>query len=85
MLKKFKFPWFGISGIFIYPVSLPGLALTMASVAYLVYEFIDIDSRSHSVSDTIRPFIITCAFVYIICFVIALLTRASGKSKEVSK
>jgi hypothetical protein len=74
MLKKFSFPWFGRTGLLVYPISVPGLLISIAVLGYLVYSFIDIDSRSHSASDTLRPFIITSVMVYVIYCVIALVT-----------
>ena len=45
--------WFVRKGIFYRPVSLFGWLILAAAVAYLAWAFVDIDSRSHSVSDTL--------------------------------
>lgn len=45
--------WFVRTGIFYRPVSLAGWLLLAAAIAYLCWAFYDIDSRSHSVSDTL--------------------------------
>ena len=45
--------WFVRKGIFYRPVSLMGWLILAVAVAYLAWAFIDIDSRSHSVSDTL--------------------------------
>ncbi len=45
--------WFIRKGVFYRPVSLAGWLLLAAVVAYLAWAFVDIDSRSHSASDTL--------------------------------
>lgn len=82
MFSKIKFPWFSRNGILVYPVSLPGLILTIATLAYIVYSFIDIDSRSHSASDTLRPFIIRCVIIYVIYFLIGAATGSFTRNPE---
>ena len=49
-------PWFKRIGIFFIPVSFPGWAILVCAFAFAVYVFIDIDSKSHSVSDTLINF-----------------------------
>ena len=49
--------WFIRKGIFFFPVSLIGWIISVAAVGYCIYLFIDIDSRSHSVSDTLMNFV----------------------------
>lgn len=51
-----KLPWFYRRGIFFIPKALMGWLIALAGVIYAVYVFIDIDSRSHSASDTLVPF-----------------------------
>jgi hypothetical protein len=65
-----KFPWFRRYGLFFIPVKFPGWLILSAAVLYAVIAFIDIDGRSHSVSDTLRPFI----FHLIILFAIYSVT-----------
>ena len=50
-------PWFKRIGIFYVPVSFVGWLILLCSIAYAIYVFIDIDSRSHSVSDTLINFV----------------------------
>lgn len=45
--------WFVRNGVFFRPVSLFGWLILASAVAYLVWAFFDIDSRSHSASDTL--------------------------------
>lgn len=50
-------PWFKRQGILFIPVSFIGWLIVTAGVAYSVYVFIYIDSRSNSVSDTLINFV----------------------------
>ena len=45
--------WFIRRGVFYRPVSPIGWLLMAAAIAYLAWAFVDIDSRSHSASDTL--------------------------------
>ncbi len=49
-------PWFKRSGMFFIPTAIMGWLIVCAGLAYAVYVFVDIDSRSHSVSDTLINF-----------------------------
>ena len=40
-------------GLFFVPVRWGGWVLALLAVAYTVYSFLEVDSRSHSVSDTL--------------------------------
>lgn len=51
-----NFPWFKQKGIFYMPVTPSGWIILIAGLAYAVYVFMDIDSRSHSASDTLMNF-----------------------------
>lgn len=48
-----KSPLFKRTGLFMKPASLFGWLLLVAALAFVVWSFFDIDSRSHSVSDTL--------------------------------
>ena len=52
-----KFPWFKRVGIFYIPKTVIGWIIFLAGFAFAVYSFIDIDSRSHSNSDTLINFV----------------------------
>jgi hypothetical protein len=52
-----KFPWFKRVGLFYIPKSVMGWIIFLAGFVLAVYSFIDIDSRSHSVSDTMINFV----------------------------
>jgi len=51
-----NFPWFKRTGIFFVPASIAGWLILLAGLAFAVYSFMDIDSRSHSSSDTLMNF-----------------------------
>jgi drug/metabolite transporter (DMT)-like permease len=51
-----NFPWFKRTGIFFVPASVAGWLILVAGLAFAVYSFMDIDSRSHSSSDTLMNF-----------------------------
>ncbi|MDA9555349.1 hypothetical protein N9R54_03855 [Pelobium sp.] len=64
-------PWFKKSGLIYIPQSLVGWLIFLLLIAYWVYSFIDIDKRSHSVSDTLINFIINALFGLFAYLVIA--------------
>jgi hypothetical protein len=72
-------PWFKRTGIFFMPVSIIGWILFVVAVAYAVYLFIDIDSRSHSVSDTLMNFVFNLVIIGAVYSLIAFLTTRSPK------
>jgi len=51
-----KLRWFTRKEGIPLPSSFVGWIILLAAVSYLVWKFIDIDSRSHSVSDTLMNF-----------------------------
>ena len=52
-----KFPWFKRVGIFYIPASIFGWMILVAGLIYAIYNFIDTDRRSHSVSDTLMNYV----------------------------
>ena len=72
--------FFRRAGIFFIPSHSIGWLLALISLAYCVYLFIDIDSRSHSVSDTLINFVFNAMIVAAVYSLIAFFT--SGKEKE---
>jgi F0F1-type ATP synthase membrane subunit c/vacuolar-type H+-ATPase subunit K len=75
-----KMKWFERKGIFFIPVSVIGWLIAGVSIGYCVHLFIDIDSRSHSVSDTLMNFVFNALIVAIVYSVLGFFT-----SKETSK
>ena len=51
------FPRFEKKGFLFVPLNIAGWVILIASATYSIYLFFDIDSRSHSVSDTLINFI----------------------------
>lgn len=70
-----KLNWFTRKGIIYRPVSLTGWVLLIIAVAYAVYTFIDIDSRSHSVSDTLINFVFNLLLIGLVYSVIGYFTE----------
>lgn len=66
--------WFVRIGILFIPASLIGWLIAAASIGYCIYLFIDIDSRSHSVSDTLMNFVFNALIVAAVYSVITLFT-----------
>ena len=75
-----KLPWFKRIGIFFLPTSIVGWLILITGLAYAVYDFIEIDSRSHSASDTLRPFIINLLIIFAVYTLIAWLTSKAPKA-----
>ena len=74
-----NFPWFKRIGIFFIPITIMGWLLLVAGIAYAVYLFIDIDSRSHSVSDTLINFVFNLFILGVIYSLLAFLTSKTTK------
>lgn len=69
-----NFPWFKRIGIFFIPATIAGWIILVAGIAFAIYSFIDIDSRSHSVSDTLMNFVFMCLIIGAVYSVIAYAT-----------
>ena len=48
-----KIIWFKRAGGFYLPVSVPGIIIALATLAFCVQMFLAVDRHSHSVSDTL--------------------------------
>jgi hypothetical protein len=72
-------PWFKRFGIFFIPVTLIGWAILLGGIVYSVYAFIDIDKRSHSVSDTFINFVFALLIICAVYSLIAYLTSKAAK------
>jgi len=66
--------WFFRKGVFFIPASIIGWFIFLIAVSSVVYIFIDIDSHSHSVSDTLINFIFNCLIIGVIYSVIGFFT-----------
>jgi hypothetical protein len=73
-------PWFKRAGIIFFPHSVIGWIISLIGFAYAVYSFISIDSRSHSVSDTLINFVFRLLIVFAVYTLIAYLTSRDPKA-----
>jgi hypothetical protein len=73
-------PWFKRIGIIFLPMSAIGWIISLLAISISVYEFIDIDSRSHSVSDTLINFVFRLFIVFAFYTLIAFLTSRKSKT-----
>ena len=80
--KRMHFPWFKRRGFLYIPNSIPGVIIFLAGIAYAVREFMRIDSRSHSVSDTMINFLFELVIVAAIYSLVALMTSRGGQQKR---
>jgi hypothetical protein len=71
-----KLNWFTRTGIFYRPASIVGWVILVLAAAYAIYTFIDIDSRSHSVSDTMINFVFNLLLIGLIYTIVAYFTEA---------
>jgi hypothetical protein len=62
-----KHPWFKKTGKIYTPTKLYGWLISIAMLALLIFQFIEIDKKSHSVSDTLINFSVK-AFIVIIAY-----------------
>jgi hypothetical protein len=74
-------PWFRQSGILFIPVSFIGWLAFSAALAYSVYVYIDIDSRSHSVSDTLTTFAFNFLIIGTCYSLLAYFTSGTPKQR----
>jgi hypothetical protein len=73
--------WFVRKGILFFPVSIFGWLIAAAALGFCVYLFIDIDSRSHSVSDTLINFVFNALLVSVAYSIVAFLTSKEKQLK----
>jgi hypothetical protein len=73
-------PWFKRIGIFFLPATFIGWAILLAGLAYAVYVFKDIDSRSHSASDTLMNFAFQLLIIGAVYSVVGLITSRAQKT-----
>jgi drug/metabolite transporter (DMT)-like permease len=73
-------PWFKRNGMFFIPVTVVGWLIVLAGLIYSVYIFIDIDSTSHSVSDTLIIFVLNLLIIGAVYSLIGYLTSRTPKT-----
>jgi uncharacterized membrane protein YesL len=77
-----KLQWFKRKGIIFIPKNIIGWIIALIGIIYAVYIFIDIDSRSHSASDTLRPFFIHLIIIGLVYTLIGFLTSSGSTQKK---
>ena len=77
-----KLNWFTRKGIFYLPAAIMGWIIFALAAAYAIYTFIDIDSRSHSVSDTLINFVFNLLLIGLVYTIIAYFTEAKKQNPE---
>jgi hypothetical protein len=71
--------WFRQDGFIFIPKSVFGWIILILTVAFSVYSFIEIDRRSHSVSDTLMNFAFRLMFIGAAYTIIAFLTSRNNR------
>jgi len=74
-----NFPWFKRIGLFFIPASIIGWIILVFGILFAVYSFLDIDGRSHSVSDTLMNFVFMLLIIGAVYSLIGYLTSRVGK------
>jgi ABC-type maltose transport system permease subunit len=74
-----KLNWFKRNGIIFSPTSIIGWIILIIGFAYSIYSFMEIDSRSHSVSDTLINFVFKLLIIIAVYSLIAYLTSRNPK------
>ena len=74
--------WFKRKGILFIPKGIIGWAILLTAIIYAIYVFMDIDSRSHSASDTLRPFFIYLLLIGLTYTLIAFFTSSGPTDKR---
>ena len=69
-----NFPWFKRTGIFFIPSSFIGWIIFVFGIVFAVWSFLDIDGRSHSVSDTLMNFVFMLLIIGAVYSLIGYLT-----------
>jgi len=80
-----KLNWFKREGIFFIPTSVAGWMIFACAMVYAIYVFMDIDSRSHSVSDTLMNFVFSLLIIGAVYSFVAYLTSTQVKSANNEK
>ncbi|RWY52407.1 hypothetical protein [Mucilaginibacter gilvus] len=70
-----KLNWFTRKGIVYLPASIIGWLIFAAALLYAVYAFIDIDSRSHLVSDMLINFVFNFLLIGLAYTIVAYFTE----------
>ena len=71
-----KLNWFTRKGLIYWPVSIVGWIILIIALACAIYGFIDADSHSHSVSDTLINFVFNLLLIGLAYTILAFFTEA---------
>ncbi len=74
-----KLPWFKRIGIFFMPTSAIGWLILVAGFVFAIISFMDIDGRSHSVSDTLINFVFMLLIIGAVYSIIGYVTSRNLK------
>lgn len=74
-----NFPWFKRIGIFFIPANFIGWIILILGIVFAIYSFLDIDGRSHSVSDTLMNFVFMLLIIGAVYSLIGYLTSRTSK------
>lgn len=79
-----KHPWFKsrTGGFSLYPATWQGWLVIVALAAGDVWNFLRLDSHSHSVSDTLRPFLIQTLGTGLVYILICILTGEKSRFRR---
>lgn len=78
-----KLNWFKRVGFLVYPATLWAWLMLIVACGYLVYVFIEIDSRSHSVSDTLMNWAFNAILIGGALYIFAMMTTEKKSSGSV--
>ena len=73
-------PWFKRYGIFFIPTSIIGWIISAGGIVWAVCEFLVIDGRSHSVSDTLINFMFYLLLIAAVYSLIAYWASRTSKT-----
>lgn len=74
-------PWFKRIGIFYIPITIIGWLMFLAGIACSVYVFLQVDSKSHSVSDTLINFVFDLLIIGAFYSLLAYMTSRTSKKR----
>jgi hypothetical protein len=73
--------WFTRKGFTFLPASVIGWIIFISVLLYAVYNFIEIDNGSHSVSDTLMNFVFNLFLIWIVYSIIGFFTSKPKTEK----
>jgi uncharacterized membrane protein len=76
-----RFPWFKLAGFLYIPVKGAGWVCFILALVYTIYSFIQIDGKSHSVSDTLMNFFFRVFLIFAGYTIIAFLTSLKRENE----